>query len=94
MKLPGAAYIFLMTKSWSNVTPIKKEANLFLAAETDVIRLKDGALFAALRGQKEVPMHYTISKDLGKTWSEAKSIGFLGHSPHLNRLSTGEILLS
>ena len=81
-------------KSWSDVVHIGKEANLFLAAETDVIRLKDGALFAALRGQKDVPMHYAISRDLGKIWSEAKSIGFLGHSPHLNRLSTGEILLS
>lgn len=81
-------------KSWSDVIPIGKEANLFLAAETDVIRLRDGSLFAALRGQKETPMHYAISKDLGKSWSNVKSIGFLGHSPHLTRLSTGEILLS
>jgi hypothetical protein len=71
-----------------------EEANLFLAAETDVIRLNDGALLAALRGQKEVPMHYALSNDMGKTWSEAKSMGFLGHSPNFTRLSTGEILLS
>jgi len=81
-------------KNWSSVVPIGKEANLDLAAETDVIRLKDGAWMAVLRGTGEIPMHYSISKDQGKTWSEAKSIGFAGHSPHLNRLSTGEILLT
>jgi Neuraminidase (sialidase) len=81
-------------KNWSSVVPIGKEANLYLAAETDVIRLNDGAWMAVLRGQKEIPMHYSISKDQGKTWSPAKSIGFAGHSPHLNRMSTGEILLT
>lgn len=80
-------------KSWGDIIPIGKEADLFLAAETDVIRLRDGSLFAALRGQNEVPMHYAISNDMGKSWSEAKSIGFFGHSPHLTRLSSGEILL-
>lgn len=81
-------------KSWSDVVSIGKEANLFLAAETDVIKLKDGSLFSALRGQNAVPMHYSISHDEGKTWADVKSMGFLGHSPYLTRLSSGEILLS
>lgn len=81
-------------KSWSDPINIGKEANLFLAAETDVVRLKDGRLFAALRGQKATPMHYGISHDVGKTWSSVKSIGFLAHSPHLTRLTTGEILMT
>lgn len=80
-------------KSWTDPITIGEDAGLFLAAETDVIRLRDGALFAALRGQEALPMHYSISRDVGKTWSPVKSIGFLAHSPHLNRLSTGEILM-
>jgi hypothetical protein len=39
-------------------------------------------------------MHYAISTDEAKSWSEAKDIGFKGHCPHLLRLSTGEIILS
>lgn len=80
-------------KSWTDPITIGEDAGLFLAAETDVIRLRDGSLFAALRGQEDLPMHYSISQDIGKTWSPVESIGFLAHSPHLNRLTTGEILM-
>ncbi|CAG5002361.1 hypothetical protein DYBT9275_02875 [Dyadobacter sp. CECT 9275] len=81
-------------KTWGQVIPIGQEANLPLAAETDVILLKDGTLYAALRAQKDFPMHYAVSKDLGKTWSKAMDIGFKGHSPSFTRLKTGEILLT
>jgi hypothetical protein len=58
-----------------------------------VIPLKDGRLFAALRSSK-VHMHYSTSADAGgTTWTPATDIGFDGHCPHLNRLSTGEIIL-
>ncbi|MCE5345236.1 MAG: glycoside hydrolase [Bacteroidales bacterium] len=80
-------------KTWENVISIGEKANLPLAAETDVVLLKDGSLFAALRAQGEVNMHYALSKDLGKTWSEVKNIGFRGHCPSFTRLKTGEILL-
>ncbi len=80
-------------KTWGNVIPIGEKANLPLAAETDVILLNNGSLFAALRAQGEVNMHYAISKDYGKTWSDAKNIGFRGHCPSLTRLKTGDILL-
>ncbi|MCX7599747.1 MAG: exo-alpha-sialidase [Armatimonadetes bacterium] len=80
-------------KTWSEPVPIGDKAGLSLAAETDVIQLRDGRLFAALRGET-VNMHYATSPDGGLTWSDVRDIGFPGHCPHLNRLSTGEILLA
>ncbi len=80
-------------KSWSEPIPIGKDAGLPLDAETDVILLKDGTLFAALRSSR-INMHYATSPDMGLTWSPVKDIGFKGHSPHLYRLSTGEIVLT
>ena len=81
-------------KTWGPVITIGEKANLPLAAETDVILLKDGTLYAALRAQQEVHMHYATSKDMGKTWSDVKDIGFRGHSPSFTRLKSGEILLT
>jgi sialidase-1 len=72
---------------------IPTPAGVNLSAETDVIQLNDGSLYAALRGDK-LPMHFSRSSDYGKTWTVAQPIGFDGHCPHLNRLSTGEIILS
>ena len=80
-------------KTWGDVIPIGEKANLPLAAETDVVLLKNGSLFAALRAQGNVNMHYAVSNNLGKTWSDVKSIGFRGHCPSFTRLKTGEILL-
>jgi hypothetical protein len=80
-------------RSWSDPIPIGKDSGVRLDAETDVIRLRDGSLFAALRGDR-VNMHYALSADAGLTWSAVKDIGFAGHCPHLTRLSTGEILLT
>ena len=56
--------------------------------------LKDGSLYAALRGDGNVPMHFASSRDLGRTWSPVKNIGFRAHCPHFTRLSSGEILLT
>jgi sialidase-1 len=82
-------------KTWSEPIPIGKGQNIPLDAETDVISLRDGTLYAALRcGKPDVNMHYATSRDGGRSWSEAKDIGFRGHAPHLYRLSSGEILLS
>jgi hypothetical protein len=83
-------------ETWEEVVPIGQEANLVLAAETDVVVLKDNkTFFAALRGDRSVVnMHYAFSKNLGETWSEVKDIGFVGHAPSFTRLSSGEILLS
>jgi hypothetical protein len=80
-------------KTWSAPIPIGKDAKLPLDAETDVIELNDGQLYAALRSSK-VNMHYATSPDKGLTWTSVKDIGFPAHAPHLYRLSSGEILLS
>ncbi len=80
-------------RTWGEAIPIGKDQGLSLDAETDVIRLKDGSLYAALRSSSH-NMHCATSADAGRTWSPAKDIGFKGHSPHLNRLSTGEILMT
>ncbi|MBI4602561.1 MAG: exo-alpha-sialidase, partial [Planctomycetes bacterium] len=80
-------------KTWSDPIPIGEGSGVRLDAETDFVLLKDGALFAALRGDR-VNMHFATSPDLGLTWSGVKDSGFPGHCPHFTRLSTGEILLT
>jgi len=80
-------------ETWSSPIPIGKGSGVYLDAETDVIRLRDGTLYAALRSSR-VNMHYATSADGGLTWSPVKDIGFKGHAPHLYRLSTGEIVLT
>jgi hypothetical protein len=80
-------------KTWSSPVPIGKGSGVRLDAETDVVELKDGGLFAALRTEK-ADMHFATSKDLGLSWSAVKPIGFAGHCPHLTRLKSGEILLT
>ncbi len=80
-------------KSWSLPVPIGKTNNLYLDAETDVIALKDGWLLAALRSSRG-NMYTAKSRDLGKTWSTPKDIGFPAHSPHFTRLKNGTIILS
>ncbi len=80
-------------KTWSKPIDIGREANLYLDAETDVILLQDGTLYAALRSSK-VNMHTSTSPDLGLTWTPVQDIGFVGHAPHFTRLSTGEILMT
>jgi type 1 glutamine amidotransferase len=80
-------------RTWSPPIPIGLDSGLRLDAETDLIRLQDGTLYAALRNEHG-PMQYATSGDNGLTWSTPHSIGFDGHCPHFTRLSTGEILLT
>ena len=81
-------------KTWSEPVAIDPKSGVRLDAETDVLRLPDGTILAALRGDGKVNLHFATSSDQGLTWSKVKDSGFLGHSPHLTRLSTGEILLT
>jgi hypothetical protein len=80
-------------RTWCAPIPIGKGSGVRLDAETDVVLLRDGTLYAALRGDR-VNMHFATSGDGGLTWSQVKDIGFRGHCPHFTRLSTGEILLT
>jgi len=61
-----------------------------LDAETDVIELAGGALFAAQRPE----MCYAVSRDRGDSWTVSKPIGFAGHCPYLLRTRDGIILLA
>jgi hypothetical protein len=80
-------------KTWSVPNPIGKGSGVRLNAETDFVTLRDGTLYAALRGDR-VNMHFATSPDSGLTWSPVKDIGFPAHCPHFTRVSTGEILLT
>lgn len=80
-------------RTWSVPIPIDPGSGVRLDAETDVVLLRDGTLYAALRGSG-TNMHYAVSGDQGLTWSSVKDIGFPGHCPHFTRLSTGEIVLT
>jgi sialidase-1 len=80
-------------KTWKDLALIGEKAGVYLDAETDVVRLKDGRLLAALRSSR-VDMHYAVSGDSGKTWGPAKSFGFQGHCPYFLRHSSGVILLA
>jgi hypothetical protein len=79
-----------MGRTWSPPIDIDN-GGLRLDAETDVIRLKDGRLYAAQRTAKE-SMRYSISEDGGITWSVSKPMGFPGHCPYLHR-APGDIIL-
>jgi Neuraminidase (sialidase) len=80
-------------KTWKELALIGERSEIFLDAETDVTRLEDGVLLAALRSSK-VDMHYAQSADGGKTWGPVQSFGFKGHCPYFLRHRSGVILLA
>lgn len=61
-----------------------------LDAETDVIELKDGTLYAAQRPH----MCFATSKDRGATWTVSQPMGFPGHCPYFLRTKDDVILLA
>jgi hypothetical protein len=61
-----------------------------LDAETDVIELKDGTLYAAQRPA----MCYSVSRDRGESWTVSQPMGFPGHCPYFLRTADGIILLA
>lgn len=61
-----------------------------LDAETDIIELKDGTLYAAERPQ----MCFATSKDRGASWTVSRPIGFPGHCPYFLRTRDDVILLA
>jgi Neuraminidase (sialidase) len=76
-------------KTWSKPVDIPNGGRR-LDAETDVIELADGSLYAI---QRDV-MCYSVSKDRGATWSVSTPIGFPGHCPYLHRACDGTVLLA
>lgn len=81
-------------RTWGDFITIGKESKLSLAAETDIIELKDGTWLAGLRGQQLTPFHFAESKDKGRTWGEVYAADFIGHAPSFTRLKNGAILLN
>ena len=79
-------------KTWSGVIVIPN-AGRSLDAETDVLELKDGSLYAIQR-PSQGNMGASYSKDKGKTWSASEDAGFPGHCPYLLRTQGNVILLA
>ncbi len=78
--------------TWSDVIDIDNNG-MPLDAETDVIELKDGSLYAAERGRSET-MAWSMSKDGGKSWSVSEAYGFPGHCPYLHRTVNDIIVMA
>ena len=78
-------------KTWCAPSDIPT-GGLRYEAETDLIQLKDGSLFAALRGRKH--SGWSVSKDGGKSWSVAEQFGFPGHCHYLHRTPDDIILMA
>ncbi len=76
-------------RTWSEVIDIDNGGQR-LDAETDIIELKDGTLYAAQRPA----MCYSVSSDRGRTWSVSKPMGFEGHCPYFLRTADDIILLA
>ena len=79
-------------KTWSQPIDINN-GGYKLDAETDVLPLKDGSLYAIQR-EPGTTMCYSVSKDGGRTWSISKPIGFPGHCPYLLRTKDDIIILA
>ena len=79
-------------KTWSDVIVIPNGGKSF-DAETDVIELKNGTLYAIQRPRHPPSMGVSFSRDKGKTWSVSEPVGFAGHCPYLLRTKNDEILL-
>ncbi|MDO4558214.1 MAG: sialidase family protein [Planctomycetia bacterium] len=75
-------------RTWSDVIFIPNGGRQ-LDAETDVIELKDGSLYALQRPW----MGVSRSTDGGETWTTAEHVGFEGHCPYLMRTRDDVILL-
>ncbi len=80
-------------RSWSAPSVIDN-AGARLDAETVLIELKDGTLWAAQRGGSGAAMHSSVSRDRGETWSRSAPLGFQAHCPYLHRLPDGTLLLA
>ncbi|MDB6174004.1 MAG: ribonucleoside hydrolase RihC [Chthoniobacteraceae bacterium] len=93
LSIAGTARSTDRGRTWEAPVAIKAPESVGLNAETDVIRLADGRLYAAMRSFTD-DMYYAVSDDEAKSWTEAKKVGFPAHAPHLNRLSDGRIILS
>jgi hypothetical protein len=80
-------------QSWEAPVTIDN-AGQYLDAETDVIELKNGELYAALRGGQGSTVDWSRSRGSRAILGQAQPLGFVGHCPYLHRAATGEIVLA
>ncbi|MBN1435836.1 MAG: exo-alpha-sialidase [Sedimentisphaerales bacterium] len=78
--------------TWSSPIDIPNNTGLLLDAETDVIELADGSLWAAERSSNNL-LHYATSIDEGQTWSESLPLDFRADAPYLLRVQDDIILM-
>ncbi len=76
-------------KTWKKAVDIDN-GGVRLDAETDLIELKNGSLYAVLRAKA----CYSVSRDRGENWTVSKPIGFAAHCPYLLRVNDDIILLA
>lgn len=81
-----------MGKTWSTPVDIDN-GGMNLDAETDIIELKDGTLYAAQRGRDET-MAWAVSADRGASWTVSAPHGFPGHCPYLLRTVNDIIVMA
>ncbi|MEE2615481.1 MAG: sialidase family protein [Verrucomicrobiota bacterium] len=79
-------------RSWRSPVIIDNKG-AYLDAETDVIELEDGTIYAAMRGGRGADMHWATSSDMGDTWTKSRSMGFPAHCPYLHRCTNGTIVM-
>ena len=78
--------------TWSSPIDIPNPSGAFLDAETDVIQLTSGNLWAIQRSSHS-PAQYSTSTDLGNTWSDSQSLGFVAQCPYLLRTEHENLIL-
>jgi sialidase-1 len=78
-------------KTWGKPIDIDN-AGVRLDAETDVIELADGRLWAGQRSS-HTPACYAVSADEGNTWTKSQTLGFVAHCPYLLRAASNPSII-
>jgi sialidase-1 len=78
--------------NWTAPIDIPNPSGAYLDAETDMIELKNGSLWAIQRSSNS-PAQCSISTDAGLNWSDSQSLGFVAHSPYLLRTDHEGLIL-
>ncbi len=77
---------------WSAPIDIPNPASLYADAETDLIELTNGNLWAVQRAANTAAQ-YSISIDQGESWSDSQPLGFAAHCPYLLRTEHEDMIL-
>jgi hypothetical protein len=78
--------------TWTSPIDIPNASGTYLDAETDVIELKNGNLWAVERSSS-LAARFSVSIDKGESWSDSESLGFVAHSPYLLRTKYDNVIL-